>query len=199
MSDFELKTLQLARKCLFDQKEQDAFDYYMEVFKENSDNPEAAFFSYERAFTKSMSSPSDNQETRTLFFAVSDSITKAITYAAESSCTKEEKLFLTTILAYHYLPIANSVIKVPFTSPSERIQLAVTTLYAAGNAIEAAYAPDTESMKLAVRLWKDGVKLHQQFYSYTYSGNKAEDYVAKIQTVEPDYVMPKKAGCISFG
>ena len=54
------------------------------------------------------------------------------------------------------------------------------------------------SKTLAVSAWKEGVSLQQKWYAYKYEGKSAEEYAAKIQKVEPEYVMPKKAGCISL-
>lgn len=199
MTETELKNLQIARKCLLDGDDQGATDHYLAVHDENADNPEAEYFVYNTLCTNYIDQGESNENKKLAFVATSKTLVDAVKCIAASDCTKEEKLHITARFVGMYCPIAAYIVKVPVMDASTRIQMAVTTLYAAGNAIESAYSGDTEAMHCAAMAWKDGVKLQQQFYAYSYDGNKAEDYVAKIQKVQPDYVMPKKAGCISLG
>ena len=66
-----------------------------------------------------------------------------------------------------------------------------------GNTIESLYPGNAEASKLSVTAWKEYVSLAQKWYAYAPKG-EAEVYAEKIKKIEPDYEMPKKAGCISF-
>ena len=67
-----------------------------------------------------------------------------------------------------------------------------------GDEIVKLYPNNNQANKIAVIAWKEYVSLTQKFYAYAPKGD-AEAYAEKIKKVEPTYVMPKKAGCISFG
>jgi hypothetical protein len=201
MTENEKKNIQLARKYLVEEKEQLALDCYKAVYDANEDNAEAAYWVYTALWQHYVDNNEEsNVNKRNAFNAVSNTLVKAVKEIAASEGAKDEKVVITARFVGVYALVAAYVVKNPITDASTRIQLAVNTLYAAGNAIESAYGSnDPDSMIVACMAWKDGVKLQQQFYAYSYDGNKAEDYVAKIQKHQPDYVMPKKAGCISVG
>ena len=60
-------------------------------------------------------------------------------------------------------------------------------------------------MKETIALWKDCIVEHQK-YQYAPFGSEEKDrksivqeYASKIKKYDSSYVMPKKAGCLSFG
>ena len=67
-----------------------------------------------------------------------------------------------------------------------------------GDRIDQLYKGDPIAQKYAVSAWKEYVSLAQTWYAYAPKG-EAEAYAEKIKKIEPSYVMPSKAGCISFG
>ncbi len=73
--------------------------------------------------------------------------------------------------------------------------------YLIGDYIEKEYSSNEEFMKKAVSFWKSSIELQQKYYN-TRDARECwglqEKYAAKIQKFEPAYVMPKKAGCVSF-
>ena len=75
----------------------------------------------------------------------------------------------------------------------------VLASYALGDALKEHFGDDEKMIAFAVHAWKCGIDIQQQYYGYKYNDVKPETYAAKIQKVEPGYVMPKKPGCISFG
>ncbi len=71
-------------------------------------------------------------------------------------------------------------------------KMGTEALYAIGDAAAA------EGFKtVAADAWKKAVELHQKWPYYKIEGDVAA-YTTKIQEVDPNYVPPKKAGCISF-
>lgn len=189
----------LARKYLLQNEDQKALSIYLKENESDSKNPEAAYVVYNTYCTNCIDKHEPNDKIKLAFLAVSETLEKAIKYVAASEGSEDDNMRLVARFLGWYLPIANYAVKNPITSPSERIQLAVTTLYTAGNTIAKAFGSTTDALIVANIAWKEGVKLQQQFYAYSYDGNKVEDYVAKIQKTEPSYVVPKKAGCISKG
>ena len=73
----------------------------------------------------------------------------------------------------------------------------IQTLKELGDLIYALYPDDPECGKIAVVAWKEFVSLAQKWYAYAEKGD-AEVYAEKIKKIDPSYVMPKKAGCISL-
>ena len=71
------------------------------------------------------------------------------------------------------------------------------TLRDLGNEIVKIYGGEAGAMAIAVLLWKEYVALAQKWYAYPPKG-EAEVYAEKIKKIDPNYEMPKKAGCISF-
>lgn len=199
MTENERKLIDAARKALIEKDDQLALDYYMEVTKENENNAEASYWTYTALWQNYVDNQESNENKNTAFWAVSGTLVKAIEEIAASEWSKDVKMLVIGRFVGLYSLIADFVVKAPIASPATRIQMAATTLYDAGNAIERIYASDPDMMITACMAWKSAVKIQRQFYGYAYDGNKAEDYAVKIQKHQPDYVMPNKAGCISKG
>lgn len=71
----------------------------------------------------------------------------------------------------------------------------VKTLYALGDLITSGFSNLPQAKKLAVAAWKEGVFLSQKWYG-SFKKEVTEEYAYKIKKVDPNYEMPKKAGCI---
>ncbi len=74
--------------------------------------------------------------------------------------------------------------------------------YCLGDYIEKEYSTNEELMKKAVSYWKHSIEFQQKYYNTPAAKEHAgypEKYAAKIKKYEPAYVIPKKAGCVSFG
>lgn len=199
MTESERKLIDAARKALIEKDDQLALEYYMEVTKENEDNAEASYWTYAALWQNCVDNQESNENKKTAFVAVSGTLVKAIEEIAASEWSKDVKMLVIGRFVGLYSLIADYAVKSKICAPDTRIQMAATTLYDAGNAIERVYASDPDVMIAACMAWKSAVKIQRQFYAYAYDGNKAEDYAAKIQKYQPDYVMPNKAGCISKG
>ncbi len=200
MTENEKKNLKLARTFLLQEEDQKALDCYLEVYNENGDNPEASYFVYNSACTHGITDTEEsNKNKKTSYIATSKTIVEAMKYIAESDESLDDKLAISAAALGMYLYIIERALQIPFCDPSERIELAGITLYEVGDAIEKAYNSDRTAMEVAVKSWKEAVKVHQKFYAYKYGGRNVNEYVAKIQKIEPDYAMPKKAGCVTLG
>ena len=175
MTEREYKYIQMARRCLIMCDDQGATDYYLAANKENPDNPEAEYFVYNTCLTNYIDEGAANEEIKQMFVATSKTLKRAIVAVTKSDCAHADKLTIAARFVGIYCPIADYAVKAPIMEVSSRIQLAVITLYKAGNAIETAYGRDYEALQWAAMAWKEGVKHQQQFYAYSYNGNKVED------------------------
>ena len=198
MSETEMNKIRSARRFLLDREDQKALDCYLEAKEENADNAEACYWVYTAFWRNCIDNQESNDKKWMAFAVTSGELIKAVEQIAASEGIIEEKKYILTLFVGVYLPMVDYAVKTPITTPKDRIERAVNTLYWTGNALESAYSSEPDMMKLACKVWKEGVKLQQKFYAYSYSGT-VEEYVEKIKKVEPDYVLPKKAGCISLG
>ena len=76
--------------------------------------------------------------------------------------------------------------------------------YLIGDYIEKEYSSNEDFMQRAVSIWKDCIAIHQKYQFLPWGSDDksrsaaVKTYAAKIRTHEPAYVVPKKAGCVSF-
>ena len=196
MTEMEFQKLNEARAHLCAGNDAEAVGCYVVVAAENPENPEAKFFAYYMDF---LDSKEDASKRKMAMIKLINSLEDAVKCVAEADCTKEEKLAVIKAIAELYTPVPGYMITVRLNPIAETIENGVLSLYWLGSYIKKDFKADKEAMKLAIIPWKEGVKLQQQFYSYKYEGNKAEDYAAEIQKIDPSYTIPKKAGCISLG
>ena len=202
MTETEKLNIKRARLALLDHKDQEALDYYLEANEENTNNSEAAYWVYTAYWEDCINNNRSASEKWKAFVVLSGRLTEAVDQIAEMEGTDMEKAMVLIAFVYAYTPIVDYVtgyLGAQMATPQDRIERAVLTLYQTGNAIEHNFSSNEEAMKMASEAWKEAVKLQQKFYAYKYNGSKVEDYVEKIRKVEPDYVVPKKAGCISLG
>lgn len=196
MTAMEFEKLNEARTHWCDGNDAEAVGCYGVVAAENPENPEAKFFMCYMDWLEDMKEPS---ERKTAVIKLINSLENAVNYVAAADCTKTEKLAVIKGIVDLYTPVPGYAINLRISPIGETIETGVLSLYWLGSYIKDGFKNDSDAMKLAIIPWKEGVKLQQQWYSYKYEGNKAEDYVAEIQKVDPAYTMPKKAGCISLG
>lgn len=194
----EKELIQLARQAICEHKDQLALDCYLKVNKENETNAEAAYWTYTAYWQNCIDNNESYENKYMAFTALSNELVTAVAEIAGSEGDETIKDLVLFTFACVYLPIADYAVKNAIAAPKDRIEKAALTCYWTGNAIERNFGSKPDFMKTACKLWKEGVKLQRQFYAYTYNDNKAEDYAEKIKKVEPDYEMPKKAGCISL-
>ena len=77
-------------------------------------------------------------------------------------------------------------------------------LYDLADEIETKYPSNSELMETAVKIWKKGIDLHQEYQYFPWDEKEKSrnadvaKYAAKIRKYEQTYVTPKKAGCIKF-
>lgn len=196
MTTLEKEKLALARECFRKGDDSEGIGYYAVVHAENPENAEANYFC---GYADYVSSVSKKSGVKDAVVSLMNSLENAIKYVAESEGTKSEKLAVVRAIVDTYTPITNYITSARISTTKDTIEYGVLSLYWLGMYIENNFDSDSEAMKLAIIPWKEGVLLQQKFYAYKYEGVKAEDYVAKIQKVDPTYTIPKKAGCISIG
>jgi len=196
MSEMEVQKLNEARAYLCTGNDAEAVGCYAVVAAENPENPEAKFFT---CYLDYLDSKEDASKRKMAMIKLINSLEDAVKCVAEADCTREEKLAVIKTIAELYTPVPGYMITVQLAPIAETIEDGVLSLYWLGSYIKNDFNEDPEAMKLAIIPWQEGVKLQQKFYAYKYEGNKAEDYAAQIQKVDPAYTMPKKAGCVSLG
>ena len=207
MSD--TKYLKLARTARDENNGEDAKKFYDMVRVEDPENGEAKFFYQYYSLYEGK-----NIDIANRFIKLVNAIGSSIMMIAESSDSDADKLATVKAIVNAYVPMTWSInrymnnLTVGSGSDRQRVlsasdinsacQTGVIGLYNLGDAIEKHFGDKPEAMTLAATAWKEGVSLQQKWYAYKYDGKTPEEYTAKIQKVEPDYVMPQKAGCISF-
>lgn len=197
MTEMEREKLNEARANLCRGMEAEAVGCYAVVNAENPENGEAKFF---MCFLDYMeAADQDAAALKTAGWALINSLENAVKEVANADCSKEEKLAVVGKIVELFTPVPGHLIMRRLAPIGETIETSVLGLYWLGSYIKNDFKSDPDAMKLAIIPWKEAVKQHQKWYAYKYAGNKAEDYVAEIQRIDPTYTMPKKAGCISKG
>ena len=208
MSEQTSKYLRNARAAREENNTEDAKRFYDMVRTDDPENGEAKFFYQYYSLYEGT-----NGEMPTRFKTLIKTLNTSVRCVAESGDSKDEKMNVLSAIVSAFIPMTWSLNRymngltvgsgqnrqrvIPATQIAKACEDGVVALYELGDCI-AKYFSDKEGMALAVSAWKEGVSLQQKWYAYKYEGKSAEEYAAKIQKVEPEYVMPKKAGCISL-
>ena len=208
MNEQALKYLKNARAAREEDNSEDAKKFYDMVRIEDPENGEAKFFYQYYSLYEGK-----NGELPTRFNSLTKVLKSSIRFVAESDIGEVEKMDLISAIVSSFVPVTWSLNRhmnsltvgsgenKQLVIPANQIKGAcidgVIALYELGDTIDKYFGNNKEAMKLAASAWKEAVSLNQKWYAYNY-GKSVEEYVAKIQKIEPDYVMPKKAGCISF-
>ena len=202
----ENKYLTLARRAREEDNKEDAKTYYQMLKTEEPDNGEARFFApYYDLLT------STKGETYNKFVNFCKAMAPVVKSVAGSADAEEEKVALLKAIYYAFenLPIMMHNIQADLwgTAPDSKKPVyneqrkhvgkaGTEAFYAYGDAIAAAFTTPS-AKEVALLAWKKAVELQQKWPYYKIQNN-VEEYVAKIQAIDPTYVLPKKAGCISF-
>ena len=206
----ESKNSKLARQARAEDNSEDAKLFYNKVREEDPENGEAKYFyAYYSLYE------GKNIEIPNKFFNLCKSIIPAVSMIKESSLSKDEQLVSIGEIVDCFVPetwalnrymnsknretkIGDSYVKVFEYSDIRSVCVnGMKTIKELGDKLEKLYLNDDACKKLAVIAWKEYVSLSQKWYSYAVKGD-AEKYAEKIKAVEPSYVMPEKAGCISL-
>lgn len=209
MSEQLSKYLKLARSARADDNTKDAKLYYDMVRADDPENGEAAFFSQYYGLYEGT-----NGELATRFTNLTKVLPTSVKSIANASCDDAEKLEELKAVVDAFTPMTWNLnrymnkLKVGSGSDSTRVLSdadiqsvgvkGVIALYDLGDLIASTFSGDPDAQKLALIPWKEGVTLQQKWYAFGYNGKTAASYAEKIKKIEPEYVMPKKAGCISF-
>ena len=204
------KYLKLARTAREEDNAEDAKKYYDIVRTEDPENGEAKFFYAYYALYEGK-----NGEIPKRFSNLCVVLKNSIKMVKESDCGDEEKTTVLNAIFDSFIPTAwslnrymneknretkvgDSYVKVFDSSQVVSVcKEGMKSLRELGDYVDSLFESSPEGMSLAVKAWKEYVSLAQKWYAYAPKGD-AEVYAAKIQAVDPSYVLPKKAGCISL-
>lgn len=208
MNEQASKYLKNARAAREENNSEDAKKFYDMVRTDEPENGEAKFFYQYYSLYEGK-----NGEIPSRFKTLTTTLKTSVRCVAESGDSDEEKMNVLSAIVSSFVPMTWSLNRymnnlyvgsgqnrqrvIPANQIAKACEDGVVALYELGDSI-AKYFSSNEAMSLAASAWKEGVSLQQKWYAYKYEGKTAEEYAAKIQKVEPDYEMPKKAGCISF-
>lgn len=203
------KYLNLARQAKAEDNSEDAKTYYNKVREEDPENGEAKFFyAYYSLYEGT------NRELPTRFANLCKVLPLSIKAIERSELEKVEKIKSIEEIVEAFVPetfsenrymnsknretkIGDSYVRVFENSAiSSCCKAGMMTLKALGDQLELLFNSDPECKRLAVIAWKEYVSLSQKFYAYAVKGD-VEIYSEKIKKVDPTYVTPPKAGCIS--
>ncbi|MBR6427398.1 MAG: hypothetical protein IKS28_06180 [Clostridia bacterium] len=205
------KYLKLARTAREEGNTEDAKRYYDMVRTDEPENGEAKFFySFYSLYEGT------NGEIPKKFSNLCGGMKSSIKMVKDSDCTDEEKIRICNAILDAFIPetwsenrymnkknhetkVGDSYVNVFTSSQIASVSKeGMKTLRDIGDYVATLFESSPEGMNMAVKAWKEYVTLAQKWYSWAPKG-EAEVYAAKIQKIEPSYVLPKKAGCISFG
>ncbi len=206
----ENKYLKLARDARAENNSEDAKKYYDIVRTEDPENAEAKFFYQFYALYEGK-----NKDIASRFLKLCNTLTPCVSRIANSEADNSEKLAVLKAICDSFVPltwtlnrymnnltVGSGQNKQRVLSVSEISSVSgngILCLYELGDNIEKHLkATLPESMSCAAMAWKEGVSLQQKWYSMVKDKTLPEKYAAKIKAIEPDYEMPKKAGCIDF-
>lgn len=206
----ESKYLTLARQARADGNSEDAKNFYNKLREENPESGEAKFFYAYYALYEGK-----NGELSKRFTNLCQVLPSSVKMVNASELSVSEQLNVLSEITNAFVPevwaenrymnrknretkVGDSYVKVFDASEiSACCKVGMVAIRDLGNTIESLYPGNAEASKLSVTAWKEYVSLAQKWYAYAPKG-EAEVYAEKIKKIEPDYEMPKKAGCISF-
>lgn len=202
MSETEMKYLKLARRAREENNAEDAKKYSDLVRNENPDNVEARFF-----FPLYRIWDSQKKDWGNCFIDFCNVVNPCIKAVCESDMSDDEKKKLledmfneSKDLPYQCNRVLNEINANNSRTSEIRTcgRTGMKMLYGFGDTIEKYCANKPEIMSIAVEAWKAGVYRQQQWYGMGMDKTLPEKYTAKIQKIDPSYVLPKKGGCIQF-
>lgn len=202
------KYLKLAREARKEGNSEDAKKYYEMVKIDDPDNGEAKFFYAYYALYEGK-----NMEIASRFVNLCKVLESSVSKVVSSSESSEEKYNIISDIVDSFVPETWNLnrymnkLTVGSGSDQERVlsnsdivtvsRSGMDACFQLGDIIEKYFSGDNKMMALSCKAWKEGIALQQKWYAYGVKG-RPEQYAAKIVKYDPSYVMPKKAGCISF-
>ena len=203
------KYLKLARAARDENNSEDAKKFYDMVRVEDPANGEAKFFYQYYSLYEGK-----NGELANRFINLANVLSSSVKMVAQSEDSCEDQIATIKAIVEAYTPMTwalnrymnkltvgtgqNKQRVLSYADIKSACTTGVVGLYDLGDAIAQYFANQPEAMPHAVTAWKEGISLQQKWYAYKYGGKQVEDYAAKIQKVDPTYVIPKKAGCITL-
>lgn len=203
------KYLTLARRAREEGNAEDAKRFYDLVRTEDPENVEARFFyAYYCLWSGTKGSAYDD------FMKFCNSTRSLVDALAGSDLEEDEKLKMLDDMYASFNGLGASMRKIQLdlwkSAPDSQKakyndqkkkceMMGIAILYNFGDAVEELFADNAKAQQVAVNAWKSGVALQQQYPYCGIEKTLPEKYFPKIQKAEPDYKLPKKAGCISFG
>ncbi len=206
----ENKYLQLARTARAEQNSEDAKKYYDMVRTDDPTNAEAKYFYAYYALYEGA-----NKDIGTRFSTLCNGLSSTILALATSDNSADEKVEILQAICDSFVPLTwtlnrymnkltvGSGSNTQHVLPASMIQgvcrNGIMALYNLGDTIaKNLNGALSNAMTCAVACWKEGVLLQQKWYSVVKDKTLPETYASKIKNIEPNYEMPKKAGCISL-
>jgi len=192
-----------ARENLLKGEDGEAVGCYAVVAIEAPDNEEAAFFG---AYANCVSVLSNYgkgeasfEDTIDAYFKMEEILEDAVESVLKSDGAAEEKIGVIKQIAEKNTTAASYIFETKL-APQTAFKKHVQSLYDFSRYIEEKFNSDPEAMKIAIIPLKEAVKIQQKIYANTnnYNAKIVSETVAKIKSIEPSYVMPKKQGCITL-
>lgn len=202
----ESKYLISARNARKENNSEDAKRFYDLVRVDDPENLESRFF-----YSYYSLQEGTNGEIPTRFVNLCNTVISVVKELSKKEDSNENKQTLLNDIVDTFVPetwtIFAYLINLTVGEGSNRVQVidkskrdivckeGVNTLYALGDLINNEFSNLPDAKKLAVSSWKEGVFLSQKWYAL-FKKAVTEEYANKIKAIEPNYVMPRKAGCI---
>lgn len=206
MSEQASKYLTMARNARKENNVEDAKRYYDMVRTDDPENVEAKFFyAYYRCWSGTKGSAYQD------FMTFCNSCNSIVKQIAASKEIDQKSLLVEIFEAIQGMPTAMSEIQKDLwkSAPdSEKSKyndqkkscekMGILLIYNFGDSVFSEFENNKAIVNIAVEAWKKAVAVNQQYPYCGVEKSYAEKYAEKIKKFDPDYSLPKKAGCISF-
>ncbi len=192
--------LNLARKALCEERVSDALHFYADLLAKDIENLEVTTFCDLAILDEEFKDEEEKLRKIKMFRHICTEIADAIKEIAALPQTDEMDLFKFKYVVYTCLKFIPRVWSYyQLSHKSEVLKDGVAALYNLGDAIEKEFADHKNIAKLCIYPWEEAISLQQKFYNMISDKTLPETYAKKIQAFKPEYVLPKKAGCIELG
>ncbi len=193
------KYLTLARRAREENNSEDAKKFYDMVRTEAPDNKEARFFFQLYRLWESKKGE---------WYSVYIDFCNAAINVIKSLEADDKDLVVDFFEAVKTLPASASGVQMDlfktganqsqYNAQNKHCQkIGIEFMYKFGDEVDKKFA-GTDVASVAGQIWKQGVIYQRQWPYCGADKTFIEAYVAKIKKYDPDFQLPKKAGCISF-
>lgn len=181
--------LTLAREAMGKEEYTEALKHYAAVYSNDTKDEEVLEAEY---FTLLFHLEDTSYKIKSFsrICEITPNVIKEIADSSSSDAIKHKQI---VAICGEFIPCTWSLYK--WSHNNQILKRGIAALYELGNAIEKEFG----NKGAAIHPWKEAVSLQQKFYNVLEDKTLPEKYTKKIQSVEPDYVMPEKSGCISLG